>query len=86
MKKEFKIFCARYCGKCRALTRRFNELNDRLEGFVITNIDVEQDPDTVDKYYLEGIPTMIYFEDDVEIARLVGSIYEEDIIALIERK
>lgn len=86
MKKEFKIFCARYCGKCRALIRRFNELNNRLDGYIITNVDVEKEANAVDEYYLEGIPTLIYLEDDVEVSRRSGSIYEEDIIAMIERK
>ena len=86
MKKEFKVFCARYCGKCRALTRRFNALEGQLEGYIVTNIDVEKEPNTVDEYFLEGIPTLIYLEDDKEITRMVGSIYEEDILALVERK
>ncbi len=81
------MFCARYCGKCRALTRRLNELKPELEDIIITNYDVEKVAETIDEYFLEGIPTLIYFEDDQEVRRLLGSIYPEDIRGLInERK
>ncbi len=86
--KKIEFFTARYCGKCRALKRRFIDLKDQLTDIdlVFRDIDIERSRARADK--VDGVPTLIYYIDEVEVNRLSGSIYEEDIINLIteERK
>ncbi|MGD9761397.1 MAG: thioredoxin family protein [Candidatus Izemoplasmatales bacterium] len=86
--KKIEFFTARYCGKCRALKRRFIDLKDQLTDIdlVFRDIDIERSRARADK--VDGVPTLIYYIDGVEVNRLSGSIYEEDIINLIteERK
>ncbi|XMB72526.1 thioredoxin family protein [Mycoplasmatota bacterium WC30] len=85
MKKSILIFTARYCGKCFALKKRIDGLvKDKTYIFEHRYIDVEVEKAEVNKYYVEGVPTLIYFEDNQEITRLTGSIIREDLIELLK--
>ena len=85
MKKSILIFTARYCGKCFALQKRIQGLiKDNTFVFEYRFVDVETEKAEVKKYYVEGVPTLIYFEDNKEITRLTGSIIREDLLELLK--
>ncbi|HQN74893.1 MAG TPA: thioredoxin family protein [Bacillota bacterium] len=84
--KKIEFFTARYCGKCRALKRRLIDLKNLLTDveIVFRDIDIERDLAKMKK--IDGVPTLIYYLDSEEIRRISGSIYEEDILKLVDKE
>lgn len=46
-------------------------------------IDASQEKEIVNKYKIDGVPTVILLENGAEVKRLKGSVYFEDLLALI---
>jgi thioredoxin 1 len=66
-------FWATWCGPCRALAPTIAELAAEYSGKVlIAKLDVDQNPETAEKFQVFSIPTMIIFKDGKEVDRLVG--------------
>ncbi len=66
-------FWATWCGPCRALAPTIAELATEYSGKVlISKLDVDQNPETAEKFQVFSIPTMILFKDGKEAERLVG--------------
>jgi len=86
MKKKLLVFSARYCGKCYSLKKRLKRLQEKKTvNFEYEIIDVETDTQTKDKYFVEGIPTIVYLKDNQEIDRISGTISKEKLIELMNR-
>jgi thioredoxin 1 len=66
-------FWANWCGPCRALAPTIAELAKEYSGKVlIGKLDVDENPQTAEKFQVFSIPTMIVFKDGQEADRLVG--------------
>ncbi|NLF88476.1 thioredoxin [Candidatus Bathyarchaeota archaeon] len=66
-------FWATWCGPCRALAPTIAELAAEYSGKVlIAKLDVDQNPETAEKFQVFSIPTMVLFKDGKEADRLVG--------------
>lgn len=77
--KKFEIFTARYCGKCRALKRRLIELKEELIDVEIIFRDIDIERTKAKNMKIDGVPTLIYYHDGIEVSRTEGTILEEDI-------
>lgn len=73
-------FYARWCGTCRAVTRRIEELETEMELQGIL-IDVEQLPLVAKNFHIKGIPVLICLQDGIELDRISGSLEKEEIRA-----
>jgi len=47
-------------------------------------IDTSSNKDEIKRFHIEGVPTVLLLENDMELRRLTGSLYREDIIDLIK--
>jgi thioredoxin 1 len=66
-------FWANWCGPCRALGPIIEELAGEYSGKVLVGkLDVDESPQTAEKFQVFSIPTMIIFKDGQEAERLVG--------------
>jgi thioredoxin 1 len=66
-------FWAGWCGPCRALAPTIEELAKELEGKVlIAKLDVDENPQTAEKFQVYSIPTVILIKDCCEVDRIVG--------------
>jgi thiol-disulfide isomerase/thioredoxin len=81
--KKIEFYTARYCGKCRALKRRINDLSDELKAIEIEFVDIDICKVKVKKNNVDGFPTLILYIDGLEEKRVSGSIYEEDLLNFI---
>ena len=67
-------FWAEWCGPCRAIAPMLEELSTELEGKVkIVKLNVDENPETMVKYGVRSIPTMILFKGGEAVDMKVGA-------------
>jgi len=79
-------FWAEWCGPCKALGPKLEEIATELKGkLVIAKVNIDENPDLPAKFGVRGIPTMILFKDGKDVDQLVGNHSKENIVATITR-
>jgi thioredoxin 1 len=67
-------FWAPWCGPCRSVAPILDELASEYEGKVtIAKVNTDEHTQHAMKYGVQGIPTLIFFRDGVEVDRIVGA-------------
>lgn len=66
-------FYSKTCGPCKMLSFILNDIDKTLadKGLII-KIDFEEHKDLVDKYNVQGYPTLIMYKDGLELSRKAG--------------
>lgn len=66
-------FWAEWCGPCQVMIPRLAELATKMgEGAKIMKMNVDENPQTPQKFRIMSIPTMIVFKDGKAVEQLVG--------------
>ncbi len=66
-------FWAEWCGPCRMLGPVIEKIAVANAGrFVVGKMNVDENPNTPQKYGIQGIPTVIFFKDGEVAKQLVG--------------
>src|SRR5262245_60350376 len=72
-------FFAEWCGPCKAMAPALEQVAAELRGKVkVVKLDVDQNPDTTQKYRIQAMPTLMVFKD--------GKIAEQRVGALVQKK
>ena len=67
-------FWAEWCGPCKQLSPVLDELAKDFEGKVtVAKVNIDQNPESPQKYGVRGIPTLILFKDGKPVGTKVGS-------------
>jgi thioredoxin 1 len=78
-------FWAEWCGPCRMVAPVLEELAEECEDkAVIAKMNVDEHKETPAKFKIQAIPTMIFFKDGKEAAKIVGVESKSAIKAKIE--
>jgi thioredoxin 1 len=78
-------FWAEWCGPCRMIAPVLEKLADEYaETLKIAKLDVDNNPETMVKYGVQSIPTMILFKDGEPVERLVGYMPKERLLGRIK--
>lgn len=78
-------FFATWCGPCKMLAPVLEEVEVDMEGKVtFYTIDVDLSPEIAAIYGIQGVPTLILFEDGRAVKQLVGAHPKEHILAMFE--
>lgn len=66
-------FTAAWCGPCKMLNPIIDELAEEWEGKVkIRKLDVDENKNTIEKFGVMGVPTLMLFENGEVAERLTG--------------
>lgn len=79
-------FWAEWCGPCRALAPKLEEIAKEMGGKVtVVKMNVDENPNTPSKFGIRGIPTLILFKDGKEMDQIVGNQSKENIVSVISK-
>jgi thioredoxin 1 len=79
-------FWAEWCGPCRTLAPIVEALAEQYADVArIVKLNVDDSPAVAQRYGIQGIPTLILFQDGVEKERIVGVASQEKIARSIDR-
>lgn len=79
-------FWAEWCTPCRLLSPIFEKLAEKYsDKIVFAKVNVDECPDLAEEYGIMAIPTLILFENGVEIERVVGLVPEKRLESLIKK-
>ena len=78
-------FTATWCGPCKMMAPIFEALAHQFEGKVkMGKLDVDDSSETAGSFGISGVPTLMFFKDGAEVARLVGFQSKDVLVAKIE--
>ena len=67
-------FSATWCQPCRAIAPLVDQLAGEFEGRVkVTAVDIDESPATASRFGVQGIPTMLVFQQGQLVDRSVGA-------------
>lgn len=78
-------FWAEWCGPCKQISPILDEIAAEMqEKLTIAKVNIDENPDTPQKYGVRGIPTLILFRDGEPVATKVGSMPKSKLVEWIE--
>jgi thioredoxin 1 len=67
-------FWAEWCGPCKQIGPILDEIATEMgDKLTVAKVNIDQNPDSPQKYGVRGIPTLILFKDGKPVATKVGS-------------
>jgi len=80
MTRKLIKFGSDWCVPCKTVDKILIELRKETD-IVIEHIDIDEDDNNLVGYYnVRNIPTIIYFVDDQQVGKTVGSVSKEKIL------
>ena len=67
--KNYLYFSAPWCGPCRTLGPVMERVNNTIP---VKKINVDEQSNVAQQHNVRNIPTVILFENGIEVKRLVG--------------
>jgi thioredoxin 1 len=78
-------FWAEWCGPCRELAPIVEAVAEQYAKSVrVIKLNVDESPNVAQRYGIQGIPTLIVFQEGEEKERIVGVVSREKISRTIE--
>jgi thioredoxin 1 len=76
-------FGATWCGPCKLMDPKFEEVALECSSPAkFFSVDVDECPQLSKVFGIRGVPTIVVVEGNDEVARLVGNVSKEKIVAL----
>jgi len=79
-------FWAEWCGPCKQISPMLEEISEEKKDLLkIIKINIDENPETPQKYGVRGIPTLMIFKDGNLIDTKIGSLPKSSIVEWIHR-
>ncbi|HBG22211.1 MAG TPA: thioredoxin [Peptococcaceae bacterium] len=79
-------FWAGWCGPCKMIAPVVEEIaQDYGERMQVAKLNVDENPQTAEKFEVLSIPTLILFQDGEEVDRFTGFRPKQDLVRLINQ-
>jgi thioredoxin 1 len=79
-------FWAEWCGPCRMVAPILDQLAEEVDQkAVVAKMNVDENKKTPTQFNINAIPTMIFFKNGKEMARVVGAGSKDEIKAKIDQ-
>ena len=79
-------FWAEWCGPCKALAPKLDEIAKEFSGKVIVaKVDIDQNKETPTQYGVRGVPTLALFKGGELVEQIVGNHPKEKITELVNK-
>ena len=74
-------FWAEWCGPCKQLSPILDEVSkDMGDKVTIAKVNIDDNPESPQKYGVRGIPTLILFKDGKPVATKVGAMPKSQLV------
>lgn len=83
-KKVLVDFYADWCGPCKALSPKLEELSKEQTEVEIVKVNVDENPNLAAQFGVRGIPTLILIDKGQIKGHLSGNVPKDDIEKLIK--
>ena len=83
-KKVLVDFWADWCGPCKMLSPVIDKLAEELDDVKVCKVNVDTEPTISIEYNIMSIPTLIVFENCVEVNSSVGLVSKEEVLELLK--
>lgn len=78
-------FWAEWCGPCKQLSPILDEVASEMAGkLTVAKVNIEESPESPQKYGVRGIPTLIVFKNGQPVATKVGSLPKSKLVEWLE--
>ncbi|HET7293143.1 MAG TPA: thioredoxin [Vicinamibacteria bacterium] len=78
-------FWAAWCAPCRMIAPFIEAAAAEFQGRAkVGKLDVDQNPQTADRYGITGIPSLLLFKDGQVVEQRVGALPKAEIVRLLE--
>ncbi len=78
-------FWAEWCGPCRALAPKLEEIASEMATQVkVVKMNIDENPQTPGQFGIRGIPAMLLFKDGKQVGELVGNQPKETIMGFLK--
>jgi len=78
-------FSAEWCGPCKIMAPILKDVASRLgEAIRIIKVDIDKNPQAAQAYKVQGVPTLILFQNGKQLWRQSGVLQANELIRIIE--
>ncbi len=78
-------FWAEWCGPCKQIAPILDEVAGEMKDkLTVAKVNIDQNPETPQKYGVRGIPTLILFKDGKPVATKVGSMPKSKLVEWLQ--
>lgn len=75
-----------WCYPCRLVAPVIEELAKEYRGVALFGkLNVDENPVTASKYYIQSIPTILIIKSGIEVERVIGAVPKEQIDAVLKK-
>jgi thioredoxin 1 len=66
-------FWATWCGPCKAIAPKYEEMSKTYTNAVFLKVDVDNNSETSEEYEVQAMPTFLLFKNNAKIGEVVGA-------------